>query len=122
MQPGIKIVVAILVVALIAVIGLIVMTKGTETGAGEPAAVATTTPAEEPAETSKIEEQKETENQETVPEQDAQQAPADSEQAQETMYEGALAGMTEEEIAKMAIEEESSSERTSDNGGEDAVG
>lgn len=121
MQPGIKIVVAILVAALIAVVGLIVMTKGTEDGAGEPAAAATMPPAVEPAETSQVEEQKATDNPEVVPEEDANKAQADSEQAQDPMYEGALAGMTEEEIAEMAIAEEGSAERTSDNGGEDAV-
>ena len=41
--------------------------------------------------------------------------------AQDTMYEGALAGLTEEEIAKMALAEEESSERQSDIGAEDSV-
>ena len=47
---------------------------------------------------------------------------AQSEQAQGTMYEGALAGLTEEEIAAMAMAEESSVARTdTDSGVEGAV-
>ena len=45
----------------------------------------------------------------------------DDDAAQDTMYEGALAGLTEEEIAKMALAEEESSERQSDIGAEDSV-
>ncbi len=121
MQPGMKVLIAILVCALIVVVGLIVMTKGTEDGTQKPDATQTMLPAEEPAETSQIEEQTATDNLEAIPEENAEQAQTDNEQAQEVMYEGALAGMTEEEIAEMAIAEENSAERTSDNGGEDAV-
>ena len=41
--------------------------------------------------------------------------------AQDTMYEGALAGLSEEEIAKLALAEEESGERQSDIGAEDSV-
>ena len=37
------------------------------------------------------------------------------------MYEGALAGLSEEEIAKMALAEEESAARTETTGAEDAV-
>ena len=37
------------------------------------------------------------------------------------MYEGALAGLSEEEIAKLALAEEESGERQSDIGAEDSV-
>ena len=95
MQPGMKAVVAVLVVALIAVIGLIVISQGNS--AQKPAPTVTATP-------------------ETT----AELAQGDD-AAQDTMYEGALAGLTEEEIAKMALAEEESSERQSDIGAEDSV-
>ena len=91
MQLGMKAVVAVLVVALIAVIGLIVMSQGKS--AQKPAPTVTAT---------------------------AELAQGDD-AAQDTMYEGALAGLTEEEIAKMALAEEESSERQSDIGAEDSV-
>ena len=98
MQPGMKAVVAVLVVALIAVIGLIVISQGNSAQKPAPTVTATpeTTAALEPAQSG-----------------DAA--------AQDTMYEGALAGLTEEEIAKMALAEEESSERQSDIGAEDSV-
>lgn len=120
MQPIVKIVVAVLVVALIAVIGLIVFNnpgKDNGTGAGEPAAVATTTP-EGTAENTQ---------EPGVPAQDdaaaagADEALSDEGEAQGTMYEGALAGLTEEEIAAMAISEEESSARRDESGAEGAV-
>lgn len=40
---------------------------------------------------------------------------------QETMYEGALAGLTEEEIGKLALAEEESGARRSEDGAEDSV-
>jgi len=95
MQPGMKAVVAVLVVALIAVIGLIVISQGNS--AQKPAPTVTATP-----------------------EATAELAQGDD-AAQDTMYEGALAGLTEEEIAKMALAEEESSERQSDIGAEDSV-
>lgn len=114
MNSAIKWVVAVLVVALIAVIGLIVMSTDNEES--EPAAVATTAPetTTQPEETA--EPQKNTEATPGSANEEAQ------EEAQGTMYEGALAGLTEEEIAAMAIAEEESAARTeSDAGAEDAV-
>ena len=101
MQPGMKAVVAVLVVALIAVIGLIVISQGNSAQKPAPTVTATpeTTAALEPT---------------------AELAQGDD-AAQDTMYEGALAGLTEEEIAKMALAEEESSERQSDIGAEDSV-
>ena len=99
MQPGMKAVVAVLVVALIAVIGLIVISQGNS--AQKPAPTVTATPEQKPEATAEL----------------AQGDDA----AQDTMYEGALAGLTEEEIAKMALAEEESSERQSDIGAEDSV-
>ena len=104
MQPKMKIVVAVLVVALIAVIGLIVVTKNNSVSEPAPAATATPEATMEPE-----------------PEATAEPAQGEDDAAQDTMYEGALAGLTEEEIAQMAISEEESSERQNDIGAEDSV-
>lgn len=92
MQPTIKIAVAIVAVALIVVIGLIFATQKQAGDTIEPAVVATEAPGETP------------EPADDDGQQDAQQAP--DEEAQDTMYEGALAGLSEEEIARLAIAEE----------------
>ena len=106
MNPIVKIAVAVLVAALIVVIGLIVISNNA--GNGIPKAEATAVPAIEataaPEATQQPEEAKTTEE----PVQAADQA-QDMEDAQdEEMYEGALAGMTEEEIARQALAEEQS--------------
>lgn len=107
MQPTIKMVVAIVVVALIAVIGLIWITNGhQDSGAGEPAAAATTAPEE----TKQPEETAEPAGSASPDPDDADKEAQDD--AQGTMYEGALAGLSEEEIAALAIAEEESSART----------
>ena len=104
MNHIVKIVVAVLVAALIAVIGLIVISNNA--GNEIPKAEATAVPAIEatakPEATQQPEEVKTTEE----PVQAADQAQND--EAQEEMYEGALAGMTEEEIARQALAEEQS--------------
>jgi hypothetical protein len=88
-----KIAIAIVAVALVIVIGLIVLSANTEktekieATAVQPVAQATEIPAEEPAKT---------------PEEEAQ----DEAQGNGEMYEGALAGLTEEEIGKLAMAEE----------------
>ena len=127
MNPAIKIVVALLVAALIAVVGLIMMTDGSgEAKAPEattaPAVTEQPTPAaseatEVPAATS---EPADTEEAESSAD---NEAPAEEEtEAQGTMYEGALAGLTEEEIAALAMAEESSTARTDETTGvEDPV-
>ena len=126
MDPAIKKVVAVLAAALIVVIGAILVINT----ANRKAAVTT---------------ENEIKTQENI--EDNQQADADAEptaedmptdgaQAGETgvtneaqdeaaqndvMYEGALAGLSEEEIAKMAMAEEESAARTETSGVEDAV-
>ena len=104
MQLKMKIVVAVPVVALIDVIGLIVVTKNNS--ASEPAPAATATPEA---------------TIEPEPEATAEPAQGEEDAAQDTMYEGALAGLSEEEIAKLALAEEESGERQSDTGAEDSV-
>ena len=110
MQQGTKIAVVVLAIALVAVIGLICLTKGS--GTAQPIAEATATPEAE--QTSMPEETPQ-------PEESAQPAEDEEVTPQETLYEGALAGLTEEEIGKLAIAEEESSERQSDDGAEDTV-
>lgn len=110
MQQGTKIAVVVLAIALVAVIGLICLTKGS--GTAQPIAEATATPEAE--QTSMPEETPQ-------PGESAQSAEGEEVTPQETMYEGALAGLTEEEIGQMAIAEEESSERQSDDGAEDTV-
>lgn len=107
MQQGTKIAAVILVIALLVVIGLIVMTK--DKGTAQPEATATPEAEQtiQPEDTPQLEES-------AQPAEDAEVIP------QETMYEGALAGLTEEEIGRMAIAEEESSERLSDEGAEDS--
>ena len=128
MNPAIKIVVALLVAALIAVVGLIVITNNSETA--QKALEVTTVPAateqpkaavseatEVPAATSEPADTEEAEMSAN------DEAPAETEtEAQGTMYEGALAGLTEEEIAALAMAEEHSEARTDETSGvEDPV-
>ena len=109
MQPIMKVVVAILMVALLAVIGLIVIsnnagdkTPETETTAAPKAEVAATAEPKATQEPAKA-------NTESEESSVSEEAPIeDKEQAQDTVYEGALAGMTEEEIARQALAEEES--------------
>ena len=113
MHNAVKIVVALLVVALIAVIGLIYLTM--DPGAGEPTAAVTAQPTADVAPTA-TEETGTTgdENTENTPQPDVTEDPAQTDEAakeaqnnaQGTMYEGALAGLSEEEIAALAMAEE----------------
>ena len=127
-----KIVVAVLVAALIVVIGLIYITK--DQGAEENAASATAQPvataapsATEDAE--KTEAGNDKNDTPTPPEAGADSAvteeaadKAQEDEAQGTMYEGALAGLSEEEIAKLAMaEEEAMHQGTETEGAEGAV-
>lgn len=78
----------------------------------EPAAAATTAPAEPSAQTTEV----------PTASPEADPASAQEESAQDdTLYEGALAGLSEEEIAKLALAEEESSERHDEDGAEGAV-
>ena len=113
MNPAIKAVVAVLVIALIAVVGLIIATRPGD--APQPAATpaATQTPQE-------------TATPEPTQLPDEPQATAGAvdeaqEDAQGTMYEGALAGLTEEEIAALALAEEHGAAQSESVGAEDAV-
>ena len=124
MDPAIKKVAIVIALALIVVLGLIFVTQG---AGSKEAQIAT--------ESSKqvVSQQKE----EKTEEANAQQMPANEaiasevsrtneaqveEDAQEIeMYEGSLAGLSEEEIAKMALAEEEGSARTETTGIETAV-
>ena len=124
MDPAIKKVAIVIALALIVVLGLIFVTQGAGT---KEAQIAT--------ESSKqvVSQQKEDKKEEA----NAQQVPANEAVASEVsktneaqieddaqeieMYEGALAGLNEEEIAKMALAEESGSARTETTGIETAV-
>lgn len=87
-----KIAIAIVAVALVIVIGLIVLSANTDKTQETAAAVQSTAqPTQEP-----------TAEPTQAPEEEAQ----DEAQAEGEMYEGALAGLTEEEIGKLAMAEE----------------
>ena len=112
MDPAIKRVVAVLAAALIVGLGVIALGNG----ARQKAAV--TTGKEEVRTTENLNiDAKQTEDQ-TEAEPEAQ---IDQEAHGEELYEGALAGLSEEEIAKMAMAEEESAARTEMTGTEDAV-
>ena len=129
MDPAIKKVVAVLAAALIVVIGVICVINF----AGKDAAV-TTGNESKTQENQNIEETKQAD---ADAERSAEEKPTDEAQAGEAgvtqeaqskdaaqsdeMYEGALAGLSEEEIAKMALAEEESAARTETTGAEDAV-
>lgn len=129
MDPAIKKVVAVLAAALIVVIGVILVINF----AGKDAAVITGNDSKT-QENQNIEETKQADadaepNAEEKPTDEAQAGEAgvtqeaqskDAAQSDE-MYEGALAGLSEEEIAKMALAEEESAARTETTGAEDAV-
>ena len=92
MQKAAKIAIALIVVALIAVLGLIAMQNKADVA---PEPVPTESPAPDEA------------SEEEAPEEETPgAAPDDGEASGEEMYEGALAGKTEEEIGQMAMAEE----------------
>ena len=128
MDPAIKKVVAVLAAALIVVIGVICVINF----ANKDAAVTTDNGI-------KTQENQNIENKQADAdaEPNAEEKPTDEAQAGEAgvtqeaqskdaaqeneMYEGALAGLSEDEIAKMALAEEESAARTETTGAEDAV-
>lgn len=129
MDPAIKKVVAVLAAALIVVIGVILVINC----AGKDAAV-TTGNDSKTQENQNIEETKQADadaepNAEEKPTDEAkageagvtQEAQSKDAAQSDEMYEGALAGLSEEEIAKMALAEEESAARTETTGAEDAV-
>ncbi|MBQ7784946.1 MAG: hypothetical protein IJ381_02185 [Clostridia bacterium] len=107
MNPAIKVVVALLVAALIAVIGMIMLTNQ---DAGEPEAEAATTPVTTNAPSvntqAEVQPEESTKPEETAQESETSVSEEAQEEAQGTMYEGALAGLSEDEIARMALAEE----------------
>ena len=123
MDPAIKKVALVLAAALIVVLGLIVITEGA--GSKEAQVATNNTSVKENAQT---QETKEANAQELPAEvADASDVSKTNEaliedDAQEIeMYEGALAGLSEEEIAKMALAEEEGAARTETTGIETAV-
>lgn len=103
MQTATKVIVAVIVVVLILVIGLIA--AGRTKDETEPAVTGTPEAAMTQETTTQPEDgQEPEENPSTEPDGASQEAQDDD--AQEVMYEGALAGMTEEEIAAQALAEE----------------
>ena len=124
MDPAIKKVAIVIALALIVVLGLIFVTQG----AGSKEAQIATESSEQVVFK---------QNEEKTEEANAQQMPANEAMASEVsktneaqieddaqeieMYEGALAGLSEEEIAKMALAEEEGSARTETTGIETAV-
>ena len=127
MDPAIKKVVAVLAAALIVVIGVICVINFANMDA------AVTTENEIKAqEKQNIEDQADADAEPSAEEKPTDEAQAgeagvtqeaqSNDAAQENeMYEGALAGLSEEEIAKMALAEEESAARTETTGAEDAV-
>ena len=125
MDPAIKKVAIVIALALIVVLGLIFVTRSADS---KEAQIAT-------AQNSKVEQK--TQETEKTEEANAQELPADEAKASEVsktneaqieedaqeieMYEGALAGLSEEEIAKMALAEEAGTARTETTGTETAV-
>lgn len=125
MDPAIKKVAIVIAAALIVVLGLIFVSGG----AGSKEAQVATTNAQQTANpTAQPQDTKEADAQsKPADEADASEvsktneAPEESEAAQEVMYEGALAGLSEEEIAKMALAEEQGAARTDTTGIENAI-
>ena len=124
MDPAIKKVAIVIALALIVVLGLIFVVRG----AGSKEAQVATERSEQVVSQQSPEQTEEA---------NAQQMPADEAMASEVsktneaqieedaqeieMYEGALAGLSEEEIAKMALAEESGAARTETTGIETTV-
>ena len=124
MDPAIKKVAIVIALALIVVLGLIFVTEG---AGGKDAQIATES-SQVVKEAAQIPETKEADA-ENKPEEAADasevsktnEAQVEDDAQEIEMYEGALAGLSEEEIAKMALAEESGSARTETTGTETAV-
>ncbi len=121
---SIKKVVAVLVAALVLVVGAIYLVNSEEKKTQAAATViveATATPVPQVTTEPTMQPQESAQPQEAAQESETSADNEAQDEAQGTMYEGALAGLTEEEIAKMALAEEQSHRRTDDTGAEDAV-
>ena len=126
MDPAIKRVAIVLTCALIVVIGLIILTRGAAIKKADIATIEND--AKVAQEMAKTEENKAPTAHEPDEEAKASQenvtneAQHIEEAQEEEMYEGALAGLSEEEIAKLAMAEEHSAARTeTTTGAEDAI-
>ena len=126
MDPAIKKVAIVLAAALVVVLGLIFVIQGADSKDAQVATQANTQIVEQ---TTQIPETKEADAQ-TLPAvvadasevSETNEASEKNEQTQtEVMYEGALAGLSEEEIAKMALAEEQGAARTETTGIETAI-
>ena len=126
MDPAIKKVAIVLAAALVVVLGLIFVIQGAD---GKDAQVATQANTQIVEQTAQNPETKEADAQ-TLPAvvadasevSETNKASEEIEQTQtEVMYEGALAGLSEEEIAKMALAEEQGAARTETTGIETAI-
>ena len=123
MDPAIKKVALVLAAALIVVLGLIVISEGA--GSKEAQVATKNIPVTENTQTAKTTQA----NAQTLPADVADasdvsktnEAQIEDDAQEIEMYEGALAGLSEEEIAKMALAEEAGSARTETNGTETAV-
>ena len=126
MDPAIKKVAILLAAALIVVIGLIVIVQGEAAKKPEVATVQSE-PQNKVEVVAKTEETKaptahEPENEAKASQEDVTHEAQKTEIAQEDeMYEGALAGLSEEEIAKMALAEEEGTARTETTGIENPI-
>ena len=122
MDPAIKKVAIVLAAALIVIIGLIFVVNDSDK---EEAAIATAQKTE--VETQTPDSQKANADEEPADEANASdvsktnEAQINEDAQNEVMYEGALAGLSEEEIAKMALAEEQGAARTEESGIENAV-
>ena len=122
MDPAIKKVAILLATALIVVIGLIVIVHGTEAKKPEVATVETKVEVVAKTEETKAPTAHEPTVEAKASQEDVTNQAQDHEIAQEDdMYEGALAGLSEEEIAKMAMAEEQSAARSEETGSEMAI-
>lgn len=126
MDPAIKKVAIVLALALIVVLGLIFVTNGARSKEAQIATANSIQTAETATQTPDTQEA----NAQELPKDEADasevsktnEAPEVTEAAQaEEMYEGALAGLSEEEIAKMALAEEQGTARSETTGIEDAI-
>ena len=126
MDPAIKKVAIVIALALLVVLGLIFVTNGADSKDAQVATDNSVQTAETTAQTPKTQEA----DAQTLPAEVADasevsktnEAPEMTEAAQdEVMYEGALAGLSEEEIAKMALAEEEGAARGETTGIENAI-
>ena len=129
MDPAIKKVAIALVLALIVVLGLIVVVNGAASKEAQVATDKSETKTVQIVSNDTQNAQTQTPNADDMPTDEAKASEVSktneaqlNDQAQEIeMYEGALAGLSEEEIAKMALAEEGSTARTETTGTETAV-